>query len=120
MSATEHLRSARQALEEMKGRDIVSLDIRHLSIISDYFLLASGSSERHVRAMAHKLRKTMSAQGLRLIGSEGEEDAEWILLDFGELVVHLMSAAARDFYALERLWAPEVQPVRRSGSRDLP
>lgn len=114
MNAAEILRCAGEVLEDMQGRDIISLDIRRLSDISDYFLIADGRSERHVRAMARRLREAFAERGVRPVGVEGEKDAEWILLDFGEVVVHLMSVGARDFYALERLWAPEDQPERRS------
>lgn len=116
MDAAELLRSISEAVEEMQGRDIVRLDIRHLSDVSDYFLIADGRSERQVRAMARKVRETLAERGVRPVGVEGEKDADWILLDFGAVVVHLMSTAAREFYALERLWAPEDQPGKHPAS----
>jgi ribosome-associated protein len=93
------------ALEDVKGRQIVALDVRELTDMTDYMVIASGSSNRQVKALAENVIDEMRQQGLRPIGSEGEAAADWILLDFADVVVHIMLPEARTFYDLERLWS---------------
>lgn len=92
------------ALEDLKGNNIVSLDVRELTDVMDYLVIASGSSNRHVRSLAGNVTVELKKQGVRPLGVEGETGAEWVLVDFGDVVVHVMLPATRDFYDLERLW----------------
>jgi ribosome-associated protein len=93
------------ALEELKGVDIRILDVSKLTSITDRMVVASGTSSRHVKSLADNvIRKTKQA-GFRALGVEGEQAAEWVLVDLGDVVVHVMMPAVREFYALEKLWS---------------
>ena len=94
----------RQALEDTKGIDIRVLDVRHMTAITDYMVIASGTSDRHVRSLANNVLDAMSKVGVKAIGIEGDREAEWVLVDLQDVVVHVMQKSARDFYQLERLW----------------
>ncbi len=93
-------------IEQKKGEDIVVFDLRGLSPITDYFIISTGLSDVHIRTIAEHILKSESAQHI-----EGREAAAWVLLDFIDVIVHLFSKDARDFYGLERLWgdAPTVE-----------
>ena len=93
------------ALEDAKALDIVLLDVRKLTDIADYMIVASGTSTRHVAGVADKLVDHMRARGRKPIGMEGKEIGEWVLIDFGDVVAHIMRPQTRDFYNLEKLWA---------------
>ncbi len=101
----EHLQEvARGALEELKAIDIRSLDVRELTTVTDYMLLATGTSGRHVRALADEVAEQVRTQGGRPLGTEGLDSAEWVLIDLGDVLVHIMQREAREFYDLEKLW----------------
>ena len=91
-------------LDDAKAVDILELDIRSLTQIADWMVVASGKSSRHVQALAERLRSAGVRHGVKPSGVEGESDGEWVLLDFGDLIVHLMLPATREFYDLESLW----------------
>ena len=93
------------ALEDVKGSQIVALDVRKLTGMTDYMVIASGSSNRQVKALAENVIDELRKDGMRPIGSEGETAADWILIDFADVVVHVMLPEARTFYDLERLWS---------------
>jgi len=93
-----------EALDDAKAANILELDIRSLTQIADWMVVASGTSTRHVLALAERLRAAGVRHGLKPTGVEGENDGEWVLLDFGDLIVHLMLPATREFYDLEGLW----------------
>lgn len=93
------------ALEELKAVDLKVLDVRRIASFTDLMIIASGTSSRHVRALADKVIERCKAAGLRPLGLEGEREAEWILVDLGDIVVHVMSPAMRDYYNLEKLWS---------------
>ena len=93
------------ALDEVKGQDIVRLDVRNLTTVTDYMVVASGTSNRHVKALAEAVAEKSKAAGHRPIGIEGEEGSEWILLDLGDTLVHVMLPRVREFYNLEKLWS---------------
>ena len=97
------------ALEEVKGQDIVRLDVRDLTTVTDYMVVASGTSNRHVRALAEAVAEKSKAAGHRPIGVEGEEGSEWVLLDLGDTLVHVMLPRVREFYNLEKLWSISPQ-----------
>ena len=92
------------ALEDFRANNVVSLDVRELTDIMDYLIVAGGASSRHVKALADNLTEAAKQHGVRPQGVEGQAGSEWILVDFGDVVAHLMLPAAREFYDLERLW----------------
>ena len=93
------------ALEDLKAVNTVSLDVSGLTDVMDYLVITSGTSNRHVRSLADNVSVEAKKQGVRPLGTEGEEAGEWVLVDFGDVVVHVMLPATRDFYDLERLWS---------------
>ena len=95
-----------EALESRKGRDIVALDVTSLTDITDFMVLATGTSGRHVRALADQVIEAAKRHRHPPLGVEGREACEWVLLDLGDVLVHIMRAATREFYDLERLWRP--------------
>ncbi len=97
---------AADAIFSKKGMDIVLLDVEGLFVLSDVFVIATGTSSTHVQSLSDYVEERMREElGLKALRSEGRSEAEWILLDFGDVIVHLFQAAAREFYGLERLWA---------------
>lgn len=100
------------ALEDLKGRDIVTLDVTELSDVMDTLFIVSGTSNRHVKSLVDNVVDEMKKIGERPIGVEGKESGEWVLVDYGDIVVHAMMPATREFYDLEKLWS--LEPVGRS------
>ena len=104
--APEHLRDlAVGALEEVKGRNLVVLDVRGRTSITDFMVLATGGSRRQVKALADSVVEAAREAGHRPLGVEGAEAAEWILVDLGDVLVHVMQPEVREFYRLENVWA---------------
>jgi ribosome-associated protein len=103
------LKVVHEALLDVKAKDIIELDVSSISNVADAIVIASGTSTRHVKALADNVAEEARKAGFRPIGVEGERDAEWILIDLGLVVVHVMLPTARKFYDLESLWrtAPE-------------
>jgi ribosome-associated protein len=102
---------AQTALEDLKALEPVVLDVRELSSVMDWLVVASGTSSRHVKSLANNVLMKAKEQGVRPLGVEGERGGEWVLVDFGDVVVHVMQPAARNFYDLERLWSVQsAQP----------
>ena len=93
-----------EALDEMKGFDIKVLDVQGLTPLTDFMVVASGTSDRHVRALARSVVAKASAQGHTPLGIEGDREGEWVLVDLADVIVHVMLPRVRDFYQLERLW----------------
>ena len=92
------------ALEDLKAVNTVSLDVASMTDVMDVLIIASGTSNRHVKSLADNVCMEAKKQGMRPLGVEGEDAGEWVLVDFGDVVVHVMLPATRDFYDLERLW----------------
>ena len=92
-------------LEDMKAFDITVLDVRGKTSITDYFVIASGTSDRHVKSTAEAVAFQAKQAGQPLIGTEGLQEGEWALIDLNGVVVHVMQPKVRDFYQLERLWS---------------
>jgi ribosome-associated protein len=96
------------ALEEVKAQDIHVLDVRNVASFTDLMVIASGASTRQVKALADKVVEKCTAVGVRPLGVEGEREAEWVLVDLADVVVHVMLPQTRDFYNLEKLWSVDV------------
>lgn len=94
-----------KAVEDMKGQDVAALDIQKLSTIADYMLVVTGTSTRHVKSIADELVKRAKQQGIAIKGLEGTSQAEWVLIDLGDVIVHVMQAPVRKLYDLESLWS---------------
>ena len=92
------------ALDDLKGQQITVLDVRHLTSVTDTMVVASGRSDRHVRALADTVVEKCVEVGVRPIGVEGQKSGEWVLVDLGDVVVHVMLPRVREFYNLEKLW----------------
>ncbi len=105
-------RTAVAALEDIKGRDIVVLDVKRLTSMFDTMIIAGTDSNRQGRALSSNLQEKAKAAGARVYGVEGEQAGEWILVDLGSVIVHIMQHATRKYYNLEELWAPPP-PARR-------
>ncbi len=103
-NAIEAGRNVIRAISEKKGEEIIFLDLRKVNSYLDYFLIASGSSKLHLRSLSRAVQKTLADEGYGLRGKP-EIDTEWIVLDYGELIIHLFSPESRSYYDLERLWA---------------
>ena len=116
MTASNHtlLDIALDALDEMKARNVSALDVRELTSVADHMVIASGTSTRHVKSMADNVMEKAKAAGYKPVGVEGADSAEWILVDLGDVIVHVMQQATREYYDLERLWrTPDHHPDRK-------
>ena len=103
------------ALEEMKAKNITTLEIGTMTSLADNMVIASGTSNRHVKALADNVVEAAKNAGHEPLGSEGQDTGEWILVDLGDVIVHLMLPATREFYDLERLWRnPQHHPDRET------
>lgn len=98
------------ALEDVKAQDVSVIDVRNRTSVTDYMVLASGTSNRHVKSLAESVLAEAKEQGVRTGNVEGGNVSDWILVDLGDVVVHVMMPATREFYDLERLWrdAPDL------------
>ena len=109
------------ALEDAKTQNIAVLDARKISDFTDYMVIATGTSNRHVQSSADKVVETLRGHGVRPVGIEGKQLGDWVLIDFGDVVVHVMREETRDFYNLEKLWSDakivksKARGVRRKG-----
>ncbi len=92
------------ALEELKAKDVRELDVRGKTSIADTLVIASGTSARHVKSIADEVIKFAKEAGVMPLGVEGQVEAEWVLVDLGDIIVHIMLPRIREFYGLERLW----------------
>ena len=93
------------ALEEIKAVDVVALDVRRLTSIADGIVIASGTSQRHVQSLADNVLRRAREADVRPLGVEGEQAGDWVLVDLGDVIVHVMRPEVRDFYNLEKLWS---------------
>jgi ribosome-associated protein len=108
------------ALEDIKGFDINVLDVRKLTSMASYMVVASASSTRQSKALAHNVSEKMKALGVNTQGIEGEQEGEWVLLDLGEIIVHIMLPATRAYYNLEQLWGATQGSRQASATNATP
>lgn len=99
-----------KAMDDMKAKDINVLDVRERTSVTEYMIVASGTSNRHVKSIADNVVDEVKSNGIRPLGIEGGAGADWVLVDLGGIVAHVMMPAAREFYDLERFWidAPDA------------
>ena len=95
---------AATAAEDKQASDVVALDVKKLTIIADYFIIAGAETSLQVRAIAQAIEEALADKGIKYLRREGWDDARWVLLDYADIVVHIFLKSEREFYALERLW----------------
>jgi ribosome-associated protein len=111
-------RIAVTALEDIKARDITVFDVRKLTSLYDTLVIATAESNRQVKALAHHVRDKLKEAGATILGVEGEETGEWVLVDAGEIIVHIMQPAVRAHYNLEELWSTGKPSRARAKASD--
>ena len=104
MESVDKAKFCLRIIKERKAIQPILLDVENLTSITDYFLIISGSSTRQVQAIARHLQKEMRGAGFRPLGMEGEQEGKWILIDYGDVVIHIFYQPMREFYNLEGLW----------------
>ena len=105
------------ALEAIRAEDIVVIDVRKMSTLFDYMIIASAESTRQTRALVGNLQEKIKALGGQVLGVEGETTGEWVLVDLGDVIVHVMQPAIRSYYNLEQLWGEDVPGTRSAFAR---
>ncbi|NOX93505.1 MAG: ribosome silencing factor [Gammaproteobacteria bacterium] len=114
MKVDELTQLAFDALDDLKAVDVRVLDVRGKTSVTDMMVIATGTSARHVKSLANNVIVKVKQSGETPIGIEGEDTGEWVLVDLGDVVVHVLQAETRDFYQLEKLW--DTEPMSRSES----
>jgi len=111
MNAAEKTRLAVEAALEVKAEDVVALDVRELASFADAFVVATGRSDRQVRAIADSIERAMREAGAPVLGVEGYPEGRWVLIDLDDVIVHVFQPEARAHYDIERLWsdAPQIE-----------
>lgn len=104
MNSTDMARLAAGAALDKKALDPVVLDLREISSVADFFVILTGTSDRHVQAVAQNVMDAFDSVGILLLGEEGIREGRWVLMDFGEVVIHVFLKEVRDYYDIERLW----------------
>lgn len=104
------------ALDDIKAQDVVRLDVQEMTTVTDWMVVASGTSNRHVSALVDNVAEKAREAGHRPIGIEGEEGGEWVLLDLQDVLVHVMLPKVREFYNLEKLWS--IRPSGEAAATD--
>ncbi len=104
--------AAMTALDDIKAKDVICLDVKPLTSMADYMIVASGTSTRHVKAVADRVQDDIRKLGVKPVGVEGAQASEWILVDLNDVIVHVMTPDTRRFYDLEKLWS--MSPVGKS------
>jgi ribosome-associated protein len=111
------VKTVKAALGDMKAVNVKVFDVRKVTDVSDCMILASGTSDRHVRSIADRVVERAKAAGYRPMGVEGERDGEWVLVDLNDVIVHVMLPRVREFYGLEELWEPPARAARKPRTR---
>ena len=111
-------KAAVAALEDIKASDIVVLNVKKLTSMADYMIVASGESSRQVKALARNVADKLRAAGAEIVGVEGEESGEWVLVDLGHVIVHVMHPAVRGYYNLEELWTAPKTVRKKAATKE--
>jgi len=112
MQAKELKQLVVKAIEDLKGENIVEIDVMGKTSVTDVMVIASGTSSRHVKSIANNVADEAKKAGVQPLGVEGEVQAEWVLVDLGDVVVHIMQPHIREFYDLEKLWSFDASEER--------
>ncbi|WP_442112050.1 ribosome silencing factor [Pseudomonas sp. NUPR-001] len=120
ISGEELVELTKAALADVKAQDIQVIDVRDKHSLTDYMIIATGTSNRQINAMLEKVREAVKAKGAQPLGEEGKGESDWVLLDLNDVIVHMMTAAARQFYDLERLWLGAEQSRAADGKHHSP
>lgn len=107
------------ALENVKGQDIKVIDIKGISDFADFMIVVSGTSDTHVKALAREASTSLRQQGVKPLNEDGADIGEWVLVDFGDVVLHVMRPEVRDYYDLEKLWDQDVRTLVKKHREDL-
>lgn len=110
--ADELARKIVDAVSDKQAEDVLLLDIRNVASFADYFVIASGTANRQIQAIIEAVERTAKAEGARPIGREGQLDSGWVLIDYGDVIVHIFAPQEREFYDLEGLWHTATPVVR--------
>ena len=110
IEGVELARKVRAAIEDKKGEDIVLLDVRGLSSVTDYFLFVSGTSGPHLKAISGDVQKVLKEDGIHCYRRAGDPDSGWMTLDYVDVVIHIFTPEMRRYYAIEELWAEAPRP----------
>ena len=121
-TANKTQRWIQNVLDDARARDITVLDVRKVCDFTDYMVIATGTSNRHVQSTADKVVDALRVHGVRSMGVEGGKVGDWVLIDFGDVVVHVMREETRDFYNLEKLWsdARRIEPGEKKETARKP
>ena len=111
MNANELSPIVQTALEDLKALDIQIFDVRGLTSITDLMIIASGNSDRQVKALANKTLESVKEHGVIPLGVEGVQEGDWALIDLGDIIVHIMRPVVREYYQLEKLWSPHSKHI---------
>jgi ribosome-associated protein len=111
------LKGVLSVLEDIKAQDVLAIDVRGRCSFADWIVIATGTSDRHVKSIAGRLVTAAKQAGVPPLGVEGEREGEWVLVDLADIVVHVMLPAARAFYSLEKLWQVDGEPTVKLGAR---
>lgn len=117
MHSDELLELAQTSLEDMKARDVQVFDVRKLTSVTDYLLIASGTSDRHVKSLSENVLANVREAGAKPLGVEGQDAGEWVLIDLNDVIVHVMQPRTREFYKLEDLWVVGAEPDQEHTAR---
>jgi ribosome-associated protein len=116
MQAEEILKIVQDVLDERKGQYITTLDVRGKTSFTDYMVLVTGTSDRHLKSLCDYVSEKLKENGIKPLGIEGDLGSDWVLLDLGDVIVHAMTAQAREFYQLEKLWTVEGAKESEQGA----
>ncbi len=111
-AAKEALAKVQTSLDDDKAEDIIVIDLKGKTSIGDYMVIASGTSQRQVGAMADHLQTTLKAAGFKSVAMEGADQCDWVLIDSGDIIVHLFRPEVREFYNLEKIWDRPIQEMK--------
>ncbi|HEY8160020.1 MAG TPA: ribosome silencing factor [Methylobacter sp.] len=114
MQAEQILKIVQDVLDERKGQNITTLDVRGKTSFTDYMVVVTGTSDRHLKSLCEYVSEKLKENGVKPLGMEGDLGSDWVLLDLGDVIVHAMTLQARDFYQLEKLWS--VDHAKESGA----
>ena len=115
MLSKDLVKLVEDAVDDLKGIDVTTLDVSKLKTFTDYLVIVSGTSTRHVRSIANRVMERAKEAGAEPLGVEGQEHGEWVLVDLGDVVAHIMQPGTRDFYKLENLWV--IDGKRKSSGK---